>query len=270
VTASIVAYVVQATFNVQQIGLTFVFWLSVGCLAALARAAGVPDTLRPRVLVATTAGAEPSQAGRGPGPRATAAPSYWSKRRRGKDYTQEWPTAVSVIGVAVVVALLSVGADMPYRADHDYWAANISIRPNPKSSAPTLIGQQFFNDMHKALSLNPWEPTYPAYEATIYNNVSAHVSNASQAISDLSTARDLLKKSVAEEPLWGPYPASEAQVDLELAQLQPAQAKADLAAAASLDRAAIRDSPRDSSYRTLLSKILTTHPAPAPPKAKSS
>ena len=51
VTASISAYIVQALFNVQQVGLSFTFWLLVGLLAVLATAAGVPDTLRPRALV---------------------------------------------------------------------------------------------------------------------------------------------------------------------------------------------------------------------------
>ena len=31
VTASMVAYIVQAVFNVQQVGLSFSFWLLIGC-----------------------------------------------------------------------------------------------------------------------------------------------------------------------------------------------------------------------------------------------
>ena len=51
VSASIVAYLVQALFNVQQVGLSFTFWLLVGLLVLLSRAAGVPGTLRPAALV---------------------------------------------------------------------------------------------------------------------------------------------------------------------------------------------------------------------------
>jgi O-antigen ligase len=252
--ASIVAYVVQAVFNVQQVGLTFVFWALVGLLGALALDAGVPDTFRPASLIAPE-GAEEQTRG-GPPMGKKLSPTMYRPargRRQGRDY---WPTAVAALVVLAAVVLLSFGGDAPYRADHDYWAAAKSIAPNPNSSAPTLIGQAYFADMHNAISLNPWEPTYPAYEATIYNNVSAHVSNLSQAISDLTQSRAFLARSLADEPLWGPYPASEAQVDLELAQLQPSDKGSDLAAAATLARQAITDSPRDASYRELRSKIL--------------
>jgi hypothetical protein len=49
---------------------------------------------------------------------------------------------------------------------------------------------------------------------------------------------------------------------LELAQLQPADKRVDLVAAAKYAREAIKDSPRDASYHTLLSKILATGTAP--------
>jgi hypothetical protein len=112
--------------------------------------------------------------------------------------------------------------------------------------------------MHSAISLNPWEPTYPSYEATIYNDVSEQASNISQATSDVTKSRDLLQQATSDEDLWSTYPASEAQVDLELAQLQPADKRADLKAAAKFAREAITDDPRDSSYHTLLAKILAT------------
>ncbi len=54
VTASMVAYIVQAVFNVQQVGLSFSFWLLIGCSTVMALAVGVPDTLRPKSLVAAT------------------------------------------------------------------------------------------------------------------------------------------------------------------------------------------------------------------------
>ncbi len=53
VSASITAYLVQALFNVQQVGLSFTFWLLVGLLAVLSRAAGVPGTLRPATLLSS-------------------------------------------------------------------------------------------------------------------------------------------------------------------------------------------------------------------------
>ena len=50
-TASIVAYIVQAAFNVQQVGLSFIFWLLAGLVTVVARTAGVPVTMNPRALV---------------------------------------------------------------------------------------------------------------------------------------------------------------------------------------------------------------------------
>ena len=270
VAASIVAYVVQAVFNVQQIGLTFLFWLLVGLLAALALSAGVPDSLHPAKLLAAGVVNGHDEV---PAPkvrRLSPASAYrgGGRRRRGADYGQYWPTAVAALAAVVVVVLLTVGGDEPYRADHDYWAANKSIAPAPGSSAPTAIGPAYFADMRGAISLNPWEPTYPAYEATIYSDVSGHASNISQAISDLTHSRDLLQQATSDEDLWSTYPASEAQVDLELAQLQPADKRADLVAAAKFAREAIHDSPRDSSYHTLLAKILAA-PTSAKAAAKS-
>ncbi len=54
VTGSMFAYVVQAVFNVQQVGLSFSFWLLVGCSTVIARTVAVPDTLRPASLVSAS------------------------------------------------------------------------------------------------------------------------------------------------------------------------------------------------------------------------
>ena len=258
-TASIVAYVVQAVFNVQQVGLSFVFWVMLGLLAAVTRQAGVPAALHPAALLAPAVHDAPGgQAA--PAPRGSGdGSSRWAGNRRSweaVDVRRYWPLALVAVLATAAVVVLAVLADEPYRADHDYWAADISIRPNPGSSAPTPIGTPYFNDMARAMSLNAWEPTYPAYEASIYTNVSEHSSSTSQTVSDLDHARQLLARADALEPRWGAYPESEAQVDFELAQLQPAEASHLLAAAATLGRAAITDSPLDADYHTLLSKVL--------------
>lgn len=271
VTAAIVAYVVQAMFNVQQVGLSFAFWLLVGMLAALATAAGVPATLRPAALLfdrAVPDEHEPARPIRPAGKTAGTPRPAVSPPRGRQGLVVKWQTVVATAVVTVVVALLSVEADLPWRADHDYWAAALLARPG-SSSAPTLLGPEFFAVIHKAQSLNPWEPSYPAYEATIYSNVSGNASKTSQAISDLTQSRHYLAKSVAEGPLWGPYPSSEADVDLALAGVQSADAVNDLTAAEALARQAIRDDPRDSSYRSLLSKIVAALKAPAAAKSKT-
>ncbi len=71
VSASMVAYIVQAVFNVQQVGLSFSFWLLVGAATVLAQAAGVPDTLRPGALISAVPAeeglVEPAEADSHPG-----------------------------------------------------------------------------------------------------------------------------------------------------------------------------------------------------------
>ena len=109
--------------------------------------------------------------------------------------------------------------------------------------------------------MNPWEPSYPAGEASILTNAASHASSTSAAVSDLTQADALTAQATHEKPLWAPYPASEAEVDLDLSEVQPANAKADLAAAESLARQALRDNPRDTAYSGLLNQILAKEKA---------
>jgi len=277
VTASIAAYVVQATFNVQQIGLSFVFWLSVGLLAALALNAGVPAGLSARALLSPAPAPERHQAGSssslGSGSAAPAKPA-WANRSRARQRSLgrhpsevPWPTVLTGVVVTAVVVLVALGADGPYRADHDYWAANASIHQTTSGSAsaptssvkpakPTVVGAKYFNDMAKAMSLNPWEPLYPADEATMYISAASHASSSASAVADLGQARALLAKAVSDSPLSGDYPAEEAEVEMDLARLQPSSARADLATAVSLTHEALKDNPRDPAFHSLLSAAL--------------
>ncbi|HUB71884.1 MAG TPA: O-antigen ligase family protein [Acidimicrobiales bacterium] len=280
VSASIAAYLVQATFNVQQVGLTFLFWLLIGLLAVVSRAAGVPATANPARLLSLADGEmKVQEPDRAPAPAPVPAPAArWktgrpSGRGRGRqtgyqDWSGHWPTIVTAVVCTVLVVLLAIGADMPYRADHDYWAAARSLQQNGSSSS-TVVGQSYFTDMGHAMSLNPWEPTYPSYEAAIYENVAQHASSATAAAADLGDALKLVTRASADQHLGGEYQASEAGIYQELAELQPTATKADLAAAEALARQAVKDNPRNTTYTGLLSKIVTaiktassTKPAP--------
>jgi O-antigen ligase len=269
VSASIAAYLVQAVFNVQQVGLSFLFWALVGMLAALSLAAGVPDTLRPGTVLSNAMGAGvlatlAPVGGPAPArcaPRPVARRRRPGRRQRGRAWDElPWPTVLAAVVAAAAVVLLALGADGPYRADHDYWAAAASLKqPVPltgTATAPTAVGQAYFADVQHAMTLNPWEPTYPAYEAGVLTSAAAHAPNPSDATSDLLRARGLLADAVADSPLSSPNAANEAQVDLELASLQPSSAEAELSAAVSLARQAVTDNPRDSQYRQLLSQAL--------------
>ncbi len=273
VSAAIVAYLVQAIFNVQQVGLSFLFWAMAGMSAALALAAGVPVTLRLGVLLSDGLGAGQMGAGQmrtggytggtsaSHPDRGARRPNPMGPRRRpaGRDQVP-WATVITAAGVTAAVVLLALGADGPYRADHDYWAASTSVgastAPTRAAPAPTAVGAVYFADIQHALSLNPWEPTYPTAEATVLVSAAGHAPSAADTSSELLRARRLLAQAVADSPLNGTYSAAEAQVDLDLATIPSTGPRTDLSAAVTLARRAIVDNPRDADYRLILSRAL--------------
>jgi O-antigen ligase len=275
-TASITAYIVQAVFNVQQVGLSFAFWALVGLLAALAQAAGVPGTLRPGAVLSVAdlavtgpqeavapAAPSPARPARPARPRGPSGPRRPARQPR-KD---PLPTVLTTAALTAAVALLALGADGPYRADHSYWAAYASLHQTAGATStsspntPVDVGAAYFDDMQHAMTTNPWEPTYPAQEATLLVKASAH---SPTAPSDLMQARTLLVKAVAESPMWWSYPYNEAEVDMDLALYQASSASVNRAAAVSLARKAHEDNPRDPAISTLLSQALRAeHATPA-------
>jgi hypothetical protein len=118
--------------------------------------------------------------------------------------------------------------------------------------------------MQHAAVLSPWEPTYPAFEGTIYQKLATSATTASGdqgAVSSLVQARHLFGEAVAREPLDSPNLLNEADVDGYLSEVQPAQARSDLAAAAALARKAISDNPLNTDYRAFLKQVLAAqHP----------
>ena len=224
VTASMVAYVVQATFNVQQVGLSFCFWLLIGTSTVLAQAAGVPDTLRPGALVS----AVPAEGGLvevtpevgGSGVPAPAwAPRSASRRKRqgaGRGQDVPWPGIIAGVVAAVLVVLVILGADGPLRADHDYWAAYSSLRQpapgsataNTSASQSTQVGPAYFADLKSSFALNPWEPSYKTEEANVLTSAAAHVTTQAQVSSDLDQAPRAPGASCSREAAVGYLPCS--------------------------------------------------------------
>jgi len=256
VSASTAAYLVQALFNVQQVGLSFTFWLLVGLLAVLSRGAGVPGTLRPAVLLSPGTNdllVEHEGEARRPEPSPLFVP---------------WQTGLAGLLVIAVVVVTSLGADGPYRADHDYWAAHASLTNAPatgtSTQAHTEVGPKFFTEMQHAAALNPWEPIYPAFEGTVYEQLATSASSASgekTAVGNLVQARHLFAEAVARGPLDSPNLLEEADVDGYLSEAQPGQAHSDLAAAAALARKAISENPLNTDYRAFLKQVLAAeHP----------
>ena len=166
---------------------------------------------------------------------------------------------------AVLVVLVILGADGPLRADHDYWAAYSSLRQpapgsataNTSASQSTQVGPAYFADLKSSFALNPWEPSYKTEEASVLTSAAATRHHpVLRSAATWTRRRGLLAQAVAEKPLWAPYPAAAAEVYADLAEVEPADAPADLATAASLVRKAMHDNPRDTAYPALLSQIV--------------
>lgn len=211
--AGLAGYVVQASFNVQQIGLSFVFWTLLGLLCVATRRAGVPDTLRPGRLLAS---------------RSTeSAPSGAVARRdepveRGRLAPTGVPTAA-----LVAVALLAHPATAPWRADHSF-AESLGDEElaRARASSDPADAQSFnFRSIEKlldAISTNPWEPRYlvaAGYRA--FRNAESK-SGSPEELAPLRKAREHFGRAVAVDPRHAPVLASYASVLARLYHLEPA------------------------------------------------
>jgi hypothetical protein len=158
-----------------------------------------------------------------------------------------------------IVVVLALGADGPWRADHAFWAANqeAAAAAQAQKASPTIAAQDasaYLADIHTAMTLNPWEPTYPAAAGSDYTSVAAHAP-PSVALQDLLQARKLFTTAVADEPLLGGEAENLAIVDVDLARFSRSSKHQYLAAAEAAARQALRDNPRDTAYQQLLATV---------------
>lgn len=118
--AALAAYVVEASFDSQQVGLEFCFWLLVGLAGAMARSRDAEPTL-------------------------AARPAHARRAR---------PPSARRMAIALALAAASVGAftwraTLPLRADQHLWAALSSPASNPSRQLAALSS---------AVALDPWDP----------------------------------------------------------------------------------------------------------------
>ena len=271
IAAGITAYVVQAVFNVQQVGLTFCFWLLVGLLALTTSKIGVPDTLRPAVLLSAAAPAAMPEA-EGAEPIAGTPPGLPRRRPGGARLAGvPWLTALTAVAVTAIVVVLSLGADGPYRADHAYWAAqqaSAAATAGGGSGSSTSASAQetltYLHDIEHATALNPWEPRYPGTEAASFANAAAHSSGAT-TLRLLTAARRLYARAVRDQPqpLGSGYAYEEAVVDGKFAVVDKARARTYLHDEVSALRKAVAGNPLDAQYQGALASALKAASAPA-------
>lgn len=239
----VVAYLVQALFNVQQVGLAFGFWLLIGALGVAWRSAGVPQSIRPGVLVS------PALVDQVPEDLVAEGRSRRARGRR-KRVSLPWPTIGVSAAVAVAVVFAWIGADGPYRADHAAWAANVSI-----GASGNQVTSVYFADMNDAMSLNPWEPSYPAAEGATLMGAAPHLSQPAQLLTVLKEARGAYAQALKDEPLFGSAADGLATVDEDLARADKANAARYLRAARAVAAVAVADNPLDSQFRSLLHQL---------------
>lgn len=141
--AALVAYFVQASFDVEQVGTLFVVFMVVGLLGVANRSVwpvatllGSPVRVRPRDADASGAEQDPGYGGL----PAPARARRRSSRAQREDRRLVAAVVAGILGLSAV-ALVFWRADALWRADHQ-----------------ELIGTQAA--LERATELNPWEPTY--------------------------------------------------------------------------------------------------------------
>ena len=259
VTAGLVAYVVQAIFNVQQIALSFSWWFLLGLFCVVSAGAGVPDSFSPKRLlgIGLAPGASPGaggsavlsgdgsehmgidparavpdgrsgQAGQAAGRSGQAGQAGQvgraGNRRRNPNRRPNragisWPVAVAGVSSALVAALLAYGADGPWRAGHAYWAAS---------------GEQaaYVRAQHQGAPATTTNRLGAAYFADI-------------------------RHAMALNPWAARYPAA-AGVDLAIAATKATKStlqKTDLTQAKTYLLAAVRAEPQASQYRYEIAQV---------------
>ncbi|MCL4434230.1 MAG: O-antigen ligase family protein [Actinobacteria bacterium] len=183
--------------------------------------------------------------------------------------TNPLPTLLTAIVAIVVVAILAFGADGPWRAAHDYWAALIAQKQyqgvaktyGATSTQAKTIGNSYFTDLHNAMSLNPWDAGYPAAVGIDYGEAAVHASSGQARTADLAKAHTYMARAAAISPLESKYRDEYAQVLVDQAKVAQAgkagaQARHDYAQAIAQLRKAIRYDPRDETFRAFLSQTV--------------
>jgi hypothetical protein len=200
-----------------------------------------------------------------------ARQAQWTRQghRNRNTITNPLPAMLTAVVAIVVVAILAFGADGPWRAAHDYWAALIAQKQyqgvaktlGATSAQAKTIGNSYFTDLHNAMSLNPWDAGYPAAAGIDYGEAAVHTSSSSARIADLAKAHTYLARAVAISPLESKYRDEYAQVLVDQAKVAQAgkadaEARHDYTQAIAQLHKAIHYDPRDGTFRAFLSQTV--------------
>ncbi len=287
VVAGITAYLVQDLFNTEQIALAVAWWLLLGCRLVLAGASdssGKPAPYASSVFD-TSSRLQDKQA------FSTPSSSTPSKNHTSSTIFGRWGLqsihnkadcnlparhpknrvrrhvllACTCLAMAAIVATLAYGADGPWRADHDYWAATTvqSLYPKAARAGATettlsALTRTFFTDINRATMLDPWEGTYPALAGDLLAaaGTAQHTGVSSNARRhDLVQAKSYLERAVRAVPISSPYHYELAEVMVDLAPYEPSASRFILKDAESQARLAVHWTPENHVYSRYLALI---------------
>ncbi|HUP68632.1 MAG TPA: O-antigen ligase family protein [Acidimicrobiales bacterium] len=279
VVGGLFAYLVQASFNVQQLGLTFAFWALLGLLCVLASGAGVPATLRPRMLFSRPSPDDLSLAPAeqiGPS-KASAAHRTPTTRSSVATPGQGAEPAVPVLVMlgAVILMVFTAFASRPYRAERSFYRGSLSQsvsarlrQTDPERAARLAV--EAHEKLEKAIRLNPWEPTYLAFLANGRFGFATRLPAGSpQQLGALRHARQLYERALPLDPRDADLLRRYAGVLMSIHSLDRREAATGnaKAEAIALMRRAVRANPFDTSIAEELRMLSAARPpaAPLPP-----
>lgn len=257
VLGGIAAFLVQASFNLNQIGLSLVFWVLLGLLCVLSLSAGVPPTLRPRALVArpstpvalAAGGDAPSPSSGRPG-AAVAKP----------DLARRSIAVVAGFGLLVV----GLQATRPLRADHSASASRtayeraqfLAQRASQEQALP--LTRKAVIELRRAIRLNPWEPILRARhgEAFFTGALESPEGSPAQAAALRAALREF-ERVVALRPRSSPHLERYADILLKIHEVNPAITHAKAEAVRALQRA-LRAEPTAAHLRDRLRLALAS------------
>jgi len=240
VAAALIAYVVQALLDVQQIALSFCFWFLLGLLTVVALNAGVPDTLSPTRLV----GLE-------------TAPVRVARRLK-----LRVPPAIVAVAVVVAVGAAVWQSTRPFVADHDFLAGVRARRAASRATTRADWRMQLARasaELDSAVEANPWEPEYLTIAAEV--RADRAIASPNEARRFLHESTRLYRRAVGLEPRDAGAQEAYSHSLLRLTKLEPPAVRDHLAAVEAL-RAAVAANPWQPRYALELSSLLVRNGRP--------
>lgn len=249
VAGGLMAYVVQACFNLNQVGLSFVFWFLLGLICALSLGVGVPISLRARDLITRPVlparlGYDAEVEGRTPPPPNRA------RHPEGIDVT----TGAVVVFVCAGLAFAAFTATRPLRASHNAWAADAATVAAGRATAPdeaARLSQQAATRLARATTLDPWEAGYQMVNAEIQVDVAVESSSAAA----LQAARRFSERAIELRPYSSFYLERHANVFLKIDRIDPGGGEARAEAVRALRRA-VAANPYSTRLRERLNALV--------------